>query len=251
MNHIALLPNDAVIEHHGDVRTTSVKIAEAFGKRHDDVLRKIRSLDCSDDYRLRNFAETVVKRINPSGGKEIESKVWEITKDGFMFLVMGFTGKKAAAIKEAYIERFNAMAQRLQQLSASIAITHKNQPPKPPRQYASYQAQCKLTHTPLPEYFDSNWIPARIERCHVPTFWIWHVRVVVQPTASGKHGACISFGIGNQDGTTPRFTRQHNVFSLPDVNLVFRNIDELWENIHEHLAKYNASLDIRQYRMNA
>ncbi|MCU8032742.1 MULTISPECIES: Rha family transcriptional regulator [unclassified Shewanella] len=246
MNHIALLPNDAVIEHHGDVRTTSIKIAEAFGKRHDDVLRKLKSLDCSADFTDRNFTAS---EYRDSTGRKLP--MWEITKDGFMFLVMGFTGKKAAAIKEAYIERFNAMAQRLQQLSASIAITHKNQPPKPPRQYASYQAQYKLTHTPLPEYFDSNWIPARIERCHVPTFWIWHVRVVVQPTASGKHGACISFGIGNQDGTTPRFTRQHNVFSLPDVNLVFRNIDELWENIHEHLAKYNASLDIRQYRMNA
>ncbi|MCS6258848.1 Rha family transcriptional regulator [Shewanella baltica] len=250
MNHIALLPNDAVIEHHGDVRTTSVKIAEIFGKRHDNVLRKIDSLECSQEFRRLNFEETFQTVDMPRGAKK-KILVWNITKDGFMFLVMGFTGKAAAAIKEAYIERFNAMAQRLQQLSASIAITHKNQPPKPPRQYASYQAQCKLTHTPLPEYFDSNWIPARIERCHVPTFWIWHVRVVVQPTASGKHGACISFGIGNQDGTTPRFTRQHNVFSLPDVNLVFRNIDELWENIHEHLAKYNASLDIRQYRMNA
>lgn len=250
MQHIALIPNDAVIELHGDVRTTSLKIAEAFGKRHDDVLRKIRSLDCSDDYRLRNFAETVVKRINPSGGKEIESKVWEITKDGFMFLVMGFTGKKAAAIKEAYIDRFNAMAKQLHQLSAAMGITHKNQPPKP-RQYASYQAQCQLTHTPLPEYFDSGWIPARIERCHVPTFWIWHVRVVVQPTASGKHGACISFGIGNQDGHTPRFTRQDNVFALPDVILAFRHLEELWENIHERLATYHASLDIRKYRLNA
>ena len=30
-------------------------------------------------------------------------------KDGFMFLVMGFTGKKAAQVKEAFINAFNAM----------------------------------------------------------------------------------------------------------------------------------------------
>lgn len=32
-----------------------------------------------------------------------------MTKDGFVFLVMGFTGKKAAAFKEAYIAEFNRM----------------------------------------------------------------------------------------------------------------------------------------------
>lgn len=37
-----------------------------------------------------------------------------MTKDGFMFLVMGFTGQKAAQIKEAYINAFNAMAEQLQ-----------------------------------------------------------------------------------------------------------------------------------------
>nr|WP_277668545.1 Rha family transcriptional regulator [Caproiciproducens galactitolivorans] len=32
-----------------------------------------------------------------------------MTRDGFMFLVMGYRGKKAAAIKEAYIKQFNEM----------------------------------------------------------------------------------------------------------------------------------------------
>jgi phage regulator Rha-like protein len=32
-----------------------------------------------------------------------------MTKDGFMFLVMGFTGKKAAQVREAFINAFNAM----------------------------------------------------------------------------------------------------------------------------------------------
>lgn len=38
-----------------------------------------------------------------------------MTKDGFIFLVMGFTGQKAAAIKEAYINAFNMMALQLMQ----------------------------------------------------------------------------------------------------------------------------------------
>ncbi|WP_141097260.1 Rha family transcriptional regulator, partial [Vibrio parahaemolyticus] len=38
---------------------------------------------------------------------------YQMTKDGFMYLVMGFTGKKAAIIKEAYINAFNLMAEKL------------------------------------------------------------------------------------------------------------------------------------------
>ena len=36
-----------------------------------------------------------------------------MTKDGFVFLVMGFTGKAASQIKEAYINAFNWMAEQL------------------------------------------------------------------------------------------------------------------------------------------
>lgn len=34
-----------------------------------------------------------------------------MTKDGFVMLAMGFTGKAAMAVKEAYIAAFNAMAE--------------------------------------------------------------------------------------------------------------------------------------------
>lgn len=39
-------------------RVDSVFVAKFFEKRHDDVLKSIRNLDCSDEFRLRNFAET-------------------------------------------------------------------------------------------------------------------------------------------------------------------------------------------------
>lgn len=38
------------------VTTTSRKIAELFGKRHADILRRIDNLDCGDDFTKRNFA---------------------------------------------------------------------------------------------------------------------------------------------------------------------------------------------------
>ncbi|MBN0252541.1 Rha family transcriptional regulator, partial [Pseudomonas aeruginosa] len=49
----------------------------------------------------------------PSGGEPIKSRSFDMTKDGFMFLVMGFRGKAAAAWKEAFIHAFNWMAEQL------------------------------------------------------------------------------------------------------------------------------------------
>ncbi|AIS12656.1 hypothetical protein JM49_13525 [Pseudomonas chlororaphis subsp. aurantiaca] len=93
---------------NGEAFTTSQNVADAFGKLHKDVLRKVESLECSADFTERNF--TLSEYIDASGRRLPK---WSMTKDGFMFLVMGFTGKKAAAIKEGYISAFNWMAEQL------------------------------------------------------------------------------------------------------------------------------------------
>lgn len=88
--------------------TNSLKVAEAFGKMHKDVLKRLQRLECSDEFTERNFA---LSEYLDSTGRALP--MYEMTKDGFMFLVMGFTGAKAAAIKEAYIKAFNVMADLL------------------------------------------------------------------------------------------------------------------------------------------
>lgn len=93
--------------HDGKPVTDSLKVAQKFGKRHDNVLQAIDKLKCSQKFRLLNFQETITWRDNPKGGEPIKSRSFEMTKDGFMFLVMGFTGIKAGAWKEAFIEAFN------------------------------------------------------------------------------------------------------------------------------------------------
>lgn len=99
----------------GVVTTTSIQLAEHFGKRHNDVLRAIRNLlaEMPAD-RQRNFAHTVETRANPSGGAPISSPCYRITRDGFTLLAMGFTGKEALQWKLAYIDAFNRMEAELQ-----------------------------------------------------------------------------------------------------------------------------------------
>lgn len=89
------------------VMTDSRKVAQEFGKRHDSVLRAYRKMQCSKEFALHNFVECLEINHLANGKPE---PVIQMTKDGFMFLVMGFTGREAAKKKEAFIRAFNEMA---------------------------------------------------------------------------------------------------------------------------------------------
>lgn len=122
------------IDKKDTARVNSLMVAMVFNKRHDNVLRDIQNLDCSDDFRLLNFEES--KYTNDQGKKQ---PCVNMTRDGFVFLVMGYRGKKAAQFKEAYIKRFNEMEEFIRtlvetrrdfpELTENIKLLHDN--PKP------------------------------------------------------------------------------------------------------------------------
>ena len=106
----------------GQITTTSLQVAEHFGKRHDRVLRAIRNLLAElPEERRPIFGETVETRENPSGGAPITSPAYRMTRDGFTLLAMGFTGKEALQWKLAYLSAFNKMEA---QLLARAARSH-------------------------------------------------------------------------------------------------------------------------------
>ena len=88
---------------------TSLDVAETFGKLHQHVLRDIRELGCSEEFRLSNFGQSSYE--NAQGHKQ---PMFVITRDGFTLLAMGYTGELAMKFKEAYIKQFNAMEAALQ-----------------------------------------------------------------------------------------------------------------------------------------
>ena len=91
---------------NGNDVTTSLLIAEVFGKEHNKVVRDIESLSCSEFFRAANFGVSFIIRYLPNGGHKQE-RYYEMTKDGFSFLVMGYTGAKAGEFKEKFINEFN------------------------------------------------------------------------------------------------------------------------------------------------
>lgn len=108
--------NGVVIEQrNGVLMVSSRKVAENFGKQHKNVMQAVRNLECSDDFNRLNFQP--VEYLDAKGEARTE---YGMTRDGFTFLVMGFTGKEAAACKERYIAAFNAMEERLRTTAAML-----------------------------------------------------------------------------------------------------------------------------------
>ena len=75
----------------GKPTTDSLKVADKFGKRHDNVLRSIDNLKCSEKFRLLNFEEIF---YHDEYGRP--QRMFTMTKDGYMYLVMGLTGMEGS-----------------------------------------------------------------------------------------------------------------------------------------------------------
>ena len=116
MATIPALSQPEITIQNGRAVTTSVAIANFFDKRHERVIDKVRNLECSIEFTEHNF---VSSKYTDSTGRKLP--MYQITKNGFVFLVMGFTGKKAAAFKEAYIAEFDRMEEELRRNNTTPA----------------------------------------------------------------------------------------------------------------------------------
>ena len=128
MNAVSIDIEQFVQISHSEPVTTSEFVAKAFGKKHCDVLRKIEEIctQVPDSFGERNFALLEKEVKSNLGNGTYKTNLYELTKDGFILLVMGFTGKNAMSIKIAYINAFNAMAEKLRQIQAQqhVSISH-------------------------------------------------------------------------------------------------------------------------------
>ena len=108
MSNLTLSPSVSIVS--GSPVVSSLSVAEHFEKQHKNVLRQIDALkaDLGADFNGLNFAP--VAYLDAKG----ESRPsYNLSRDGFTLLAMGFTGKKALAWKVRYIEAFNAMEAQL------------------------------------------------------------------------------------------------------------------------------------------
>lgn len=135
--------NELVIMHNKQAVTTSLRVAEVFGKDHKHVLETISNL-AAEKSAAKFFAEATYD----NRGKQYP--MYYMNRDGFTLLAMGFTGKKALQFKIKYIQAFNSMEATLKRLpagkldpvaQADLAVTRANTA----KANALYKIACKTT----------------------------------------------------------------------------------------------------------
>ncbi|WFF73979.1 phage regulatory protein/antirepressor Ant [Proteiniclasticum sp. QWL-01] len=102
MNELTIIKNDQAV-------TSSLIVAEQFGKRHDHVLRDI------DDIKgvTQNWGDLFQEETYIHPQNKQEYRMYYMNRDGFSLLAMGFTGAKALTFKLNFINAFNQMETEL------------------------------------------------------------------------------------------------------------------------------------------
>lgn len=144
--------------------TTSLLVAETFGKEHKYVLEAIREIFAKaektafveNQQLTKMFALTEVDKPMPVGGGMKKMPVYVMNRDGFTLLAMGFTGEKALAFKLEYIKAFNSMEQEIrrtngvpQTFAQALLLAAKQQ-----ERIEAQQAQL-AEQKPKVEFFDA------------------------------------------------------------------------------------------------
>ena len=99
--------NELVVMKDQQAVTSSLQVAETFGKRHKNVIQSIENMTAENSATKNMFAEGTYE----NRGKQYP--MYYMNRDGFTLLVVGFTGKKAMDFKLKYIEAFNSMENQI------------------------------------------------------------------------------------------------------------------------------------------
>jgi len=121
MNKLILNPRFGLYEKGGKPYCSSRQLAETFEKEHKNVLRDIRiaqeNMLSADNFTAHFWAVNFIETQYKERGKFYPE--FHLTKDGFTYVAMGFTGEKAAVFKIAYIDRFNRNERFIQDLKTA------------------------------------------------------------------------------------------------------------------------------------
>jgi len=116
MNDLARVCTELGIRNlEGRIVTDSLAVARHFDKRHANVIRDIEELlSVNSDLSSRKW----FRRTNYITSQGRSEPAYELTRDGFVLLVMSYTGLPAMNIKIRYIDTFNAMEAALREPAA-------------------------------------------------------------------------------------------------------------------------------------
>lgn len=116
--------DELVIMHDQQAVTTSLILAEAFEKEHKNVIRvietKIGELKIEQSSKMFSKGEY-------TNSQNKQQPMYYLNRDGFTFIAMGFTGKKADEFKLKYIDAFNKMENQIKEKTQFRLPTNLNE----------------------------------------------------------------------------------------------------------------------------
>jgi len=191
----------AIDQQHKKVITSTVQIAGYFGKRHSNVIRRLTAL-----------SEIGLLIIEPSyylNRQAKKQKYYELNRDQFLLVVMGFTGSKADQFKADFIQLFNQQETELRQWQQGrlVAVDTTKQ-----ANDQIYLLQNKLAET----------IP-NSKRC---TMLFVHIQGAITKSVTGKANTSRNtmtagqlFKIGNLEEQVEANIEQQNREGLPPLTI--------------------------------
>lgn len=148
---IVISPEQFIFAQDQELKTTSLKVAEAFKKRHDHVIRDIKKIIATTTD-ISNAPKFGLAEYTDTKGEK--RPMYEMGKTSFMLLVMGYGGVKAMAIKVAYINAFDLMHKKLFPVRNALVIL----PKITPRQQRHIQGVVKkLVNTQVGSTYSIVW----------------------------------------------------------------------------------------------
>ena len=176
-------PVPSVSLHDGRPATTSREVAHYFRKRHDNVVRDIRSImdNCPEEFTALNFE---VSNYLDQTGRSLPMYI--IFRDGFTLLAMGYTGPEAMRVKLAYIEAFNRM-------EAELAKRNRPALPAAPRfdEAAMLELAAEIREAQQQYYRTFGRLCSRLISMSIPVFTALESRVYKQAPDRPFSGARI------------------------------------------------------------
>ncbi|EAH9954805.1 Rha family transcriptional regulator [Campylobacter coli] len=128
MNNVVFINNQEVVFENKDeqVFCTSLDVAKVFGKQHKHILELIGEKFNNNE--IKNFCEPnfrlsfKTRKIEGFRGKERKYPYYQLTKDGFSFIAMGLTGRKADKFKIEFIKQNEILNQITCTQSSTIYV---------------------------------------------------------------------------------------------------------------------------------
>ena len=136
----------------GNPITDSRRVAQAFGRKHKDVLKALDNLSCDAEFSRLSFAPSTYLDRRGKTQRQVL-----MTRAGFTFLVLGFTGQKAAEFRQGYIAQFDRMEAQLRAPQA---------PAVPLPDFTKPAVQVQQVKATASHLFRLNYSPADIMQHH-------------------------------------------------------------------------------------